>query len=573
MHGFIYINPIFAVVCFVVILGWARFATWISTDLKLLTDQNEVVWRSVLLGSLGLNVLLWIFLPNFAAALIANLVVIGAVFGYYTKVRVAQLGPPPNPIDMLTGKLGSTNEQRQAKKSAGQLSLSYLNPSGRQAPLPKVDDPAYNGLLLLDNLIFQALEARAHRIDLVPSEQAYDVIYTTDGVGYPQSGMQRSTAEPIIQAVKLISGLSLEERRRPQKSALIVSDAAHNRTPLAVRTSGTTAGEKLTLIMSNSDNYKIPLDNIGLSSEQLSAIRTIASDNEGLVIVASPSHMGRTTTLYSLIGAHDAYTRSIQTLEVNPRADFESITVTTFDPQAMNASHSKTLQSICLKDPDIVLVGQCPDAATAEVICKYAANDHRVYLGLRAGSDAPTVVDLWRKLLPDKELAARPLRAVICQRLVRLLCPTCKIAYQPDAETLAKLNLPVGRQIQAFRANTQPARDPKGNLVKCPDCASLGYRGVTGLFEVLVVTPEIRDMIAHGRPVDEIRNAARKNGMMMLVEHGIRKFALGITSIQEITRALSTDRAKKPRDEKITSASGSSTTGVGYSAAGEKESG
>ena len=569
MHGFVYINPIFLAICFLVVLGWAKFATWISTDLKQLTDQNETVWRSVLLGSLGLNILLWIFIPNFAGALIANLVVIGGVFGYYTKVRIVQLGPPPNPIDMLTGKLGSTAEQRQAKKSAGQLALSYLNAAGRGAPLPKVDDPAYNGVVLLDNLIFNALEARAQRIDLIPSEQAYDVIYTTDGVGYPQSGMQRSTAEPIIQSVKLISGLSLEERRRPQKSSLTVMDAAHNRTPLTVRTSGTTAGEKLTLIMSNSDNYKIPLDNIGLSSEQLSALRTIAGDNSGLVIVASPPHMGRSTTLYSLLGAHDAYTRSIQTLEANPRADFESITVTTFDPQAINASHSKMLQSICLKDPDILLVGQCPDAATAEVICKYASNDHRIYLGLRAGSDAPTIVDLWRKLLPDKELAARPLRAVICQRLIRLLCPTCKIPYQPDAETLAKLNLPVGRQIQAFKANTQPARDPKGNLVKCPDCASLGYRGVTGLFEVLIVTPEMRDMIARGRPVEEIRNAARKNGMMMLVEHGIRKFALGITSIQEVTRALSTDRPKKTREERITSASGGSTTGVGYAGPGE----
>ncbi|MGC8559076.1 MAG: GspE/PulE family protein [Phycisphaerae bacterium] len=572
MHGFVYVNPVFLIVFFLIILGWAKFATWISTDLDQLNDQNETVWRSVLLGSFGLNLLLWIIIPNFAGALITNLIVIGGIFGYYIKIRVAQLGPPPNPLDMLTGKLGSTAEQRQAKKSAGQLALSYLNAAGRGAPLPKVDDPAYNGVVLLDNLIFSALEARAQRIDLIPSEQAYDVTYTTDGVGYPQSGMQRSAAEPIIQSVKLISGLSLDERRRPQKSSLTVVDAAHHRTPLVIRTSGTTAGERLTLVMSSSDSYKMPLDNIGLSSEQLAAVRTIVSDNSGLVIVASPPHMGRTTTLYSLIGAHDAYTRSIQTIEANPRAEFESITVNPFDPQAINASHSKLLQSICLKDPDIILVGQCPDAATAEVICRYASNDHRVYLGLRAGSDAPTIIDLWRKLLPDKELAARPLRAVVCQRLIRLLCPTCKIPYQPDAETLAKLNLPVGRQMQVFKANTQPARDPKGNPVKCPDCASLGYRGVTGLFEVLVVTPEIRDMIAHGRPVEEIRNAARKNGMMMLVEQGIRKFALGITSIQEVTRALSAERAKKTREEKITSASGSSTTGAGYASPGESRS-
>lgn len=564
MHGFVYINPVFVGIAFLLTLAWVKFASWINGDLKQLTDQNLVAWQSALLGSVGLNTLLWILVPNFAIALIANVLIIGGVFGYYYRVRTAQLGPPPNPLEMLSGKIGNTAQQRQVKKSASQLALSYLGKSGRLAPLPKTDDPAYNGVVLMDNLILQAMEARAQRIDLVPSEQAYDVIYTTDGVGYPQSGMQRSTAEPIIQSVKLITGLSLEERRRPQKGELVIQDAAHTRTPLVVRTSGTTAGEKLTLVMNNADNYKIPLDNLGLSSEQLAALREIAGDNQGLVIVASPPHMGRTTTLYALLGSHDAYTRAIQTLEVNPRVDFESITVTTFDPQAINASHSKTLQSIALKDPDVVLVGQCPDAATAEVMCKYAATEHRVYLGLRAGSDAPTIIDLWRKLLPDKELSAKPLRAIVCERLVRLLCPTCKIAYQPDSDTLSKLNLPVGRQIQAFRANTQPARDPKGNLIKCPDCASLGYRGVTGLFEVMVVTPEMREMIARGKSIEDIRNLARKNGMMMLVEHGIRKFALGITSIQEVLRVCSADKAPRSR-EKITSASSGSTTGVGYS--------
>ncbi|MGC8541577.1 MAG: GspE/PulE family protein [Phycisphaerae bacterium] len=543
-----YVNIIYVGVAVAVLVLWGRFLVWIDNDLPNMPEQPALIWKGALLGSVAILLLIWLLVPNFWFALVLNLFIPASLLGYYWRTRVQVLGSSGDLLGVISGRMEQFSAGRRAKKSVSQLGLRYEGKGGKPLHLPAVEDPAYNGVVLLDQLLIQGLENRAQRIDLMPSAQAYEMSFRTDGVTYPQSGMQRTNAEPLIQAVKQLTGLSMEERRRPQSAAFTTRDADNNAVQWTANTSGTTAGERLWLQVNAKDNWKIPLDHLGMSSEQLTSLREVLQGNEGLIIVSSPPHMGRTTTLYSLLANHDAYTTSINTFEINPRADFESISLTRFDPAAPNASHSKALQSLMLKDPHILMVAQCPDAATAELIAKYSREEHRVYVGLRA-NDAITALELWRKVLPDNQMAATPLRAIISQRLVRLLCPTCKIAYQPDEAMLAKLNLPIGRDLSAFKANTQPSRDQKGNLIKCPDCASLGYRGQTGIFEILIINDEIRRAIATGRPVEEIRTLSRKNNMMFMVEHGFRKFALGITSIQEVIRVCTPDKktASKPK--------------------------
>jgi type II secretory ATPase GspE/PulE/Tfp pilus assembly ATPase PilB-like protein len=140
---------------------------------------------------------------------------------------------------------------------------------------------------------------------------------------------------------------------------------------------------------------------------------------------------------------------------------------------------------------------------------------------------------------PNKSEAAHAVSAVIAQRLVRILCPTCKIPYQPDEATMKRLNLPVGRNLQSFKANTEPIVDRRGNKIVCPDCAGIGFRGRTGIFEVLQITDDMKKALASGVSQNQIRAMARKNNLMLLVEHGIRKFATGVTAINEVTRVIS----------------------------------
>ncbi len=548
MIAFVYIN----VYCFAVALFlaafWARLIVWISQDLANLPDQPALVWKSLLLASLGLMLIFW-FIPNFWVALLLNLLLVVAPAGWYLRIRVRQLGSAGDIFGAISGRMENLAQGRQARRSTGQLALSY-RVAGRPPPLPPPGDPAWNSMVQMDRLIVQAMENRAQRIDLIPGPQTYDLRFTIDGVAYPQDGLPRASAETVIQTVKSLVGFSLEERRRPQKGAFAVTDSTQALTAWTVHSSGTTAGERLALLANEKQNWRVPLDQLGFSSKQLTALNAVLKTPDGLLIVASPPHMGRTTTLYSFIAAHDAFTTSIQTMETNPRVDFESVTVNHFDPQANEVGHARALQSIMLKDPHVLLVAQCPDPATANLITRYAAEEHRIYLGVR-GMDALSTLAMWRKIVPDSRASAQAIRAIIAQRLVRLLCPTCKVAYRPDTAMIAKLNLPVGRDLQAFRANPgEPVsgRDSRGGYAKCPDCNGLGYRGQTGIFEVLLVDDEIHRAIAEGEPIETIRTLARKNGMQILVEHGIHKFAMGVTSLQEVLRVCGGDKKPAPKN-------------------------
>ena len=159
--------------------------------------------------------------------------------------------------------------------------------------------------------------------------------------------------------------------------------------------------------------------------------------------------------------------------------------------------------------------------------------------------DTFSALEMWLAMNANKGEAAKALKAVIAQRLIRILCPTCKIPYQPDEATMKRLNLPVGRNMQSFKANTEPIVDRKGNKIICPDCAGIGFRGRTGIFEVLMVTDEIKHALATGAGINQIRVLA-KNNLLLLVEHGIRKFATGLTAIHEVTRVISTEKSGSP---------------------------
>ena len=243
---------------------------------------------------------------------------------------------------------------------------------------------------------------------------------------------------------------------------------------------------------------------------------------------------------------------SVASLETQPQAEIEGSTLTKYEGRGNEVSFAKSLQSIFLKDPNVVMVSQVPDTQTADVISKFAldtsGNTHRIYAGLGAG-DAIGAMELWLSLNTDKDAAAEVLRMIIAQRLVRILCPTCKIPYQPDEGTLKKLNLPVGRNLQSFKANTAPIVDKKGNSIICPDCGGMGFRGRTGIFEVLVVTPEMKEAMKSNANQNQIKSLARKNNMILLVEHGIRKFASGITAINEVTRVLGADKKAAAKND------------------------
>jgi type II secretory ATPase GspE/PulE/Tfp pilus assembly ATPase PilB-like protein len=546
---FEYVNVIYWLIALASLIAWARFSTFMCADVtRNLVDQPELPWK---IGSAGVFVLMLLFyliVPWFWLAFALNVLVAGGVIGAFWTMRVKTLGPSGHLFRKAIQAAGNVSRGMEERKNARQVQLTYLRHDNTPMPLPGPQDPLAVGLGAADGIVIQALMRRAEIVDLAPSQEAYSLNMITDGVGTMQPTVQRGSAESAIQALKVLSGLSVEERRRPQTGEFRSRDAEGSQTVWTVRTTGSMLGERVVLAANEKGQWDLPLDQLGMTSEQLAEVKKLTSDTKGLVLVSAPRGHGRTTTMYALLRQHDAFTNSVQTLEVNPQTEIEGVTINRFYPRAgPEGSFSKALQSLILKDPNILLVSQVPDAQIADLITRYAgdadgaADAHRIYTTLPA-LDCFTALELWLSLNSKKRDAGAVLRLIVAQRLIRILCPTCKIPYQPDEATIKRLNLPVGRNLQSFKANTEPMVDRRGNKFICPDCAGIGFRGRTGIFEVLVVSDEIKKSLAGGTNINQIKALARKNNLLFLVEHGIRKFASGVTAIHEVTRVMNPDR-------------------------------
>lgn len=542
---FEYINIVYWLIAIVFILAWARFATFVSTDVhENLVRENELMWRLVAMGVLTLIVFVFIIMPSFWLALPLNLLFAGGGVAWYWMTRVKHLGAKGHLFNTLVSGMKNTSKKVEESRVLGQVSLTYLTGNDSPVQLPKPDSPLAAGLPSADQIMVQSLARRAETVELVPAAGgggAYDLKFFVDGTPYQQPALARNVAEPAIQAIKMFAGLIVEERRRPQEGKFKTRDATGVATTWTVRTSGTTAGERLSLSANDKSKYNLKLDQLGLAADQLTAIKALTSKNTGVVLVGTPRGAGRTTTMYAMLRQHDAFMNAVHTIETNPQAELEGVTAHKFDARASDVTYSKLLSSVLLKDPNIVMASQCPDAPSADAITRFAMEGKRVYVGL-AAFDTMAALEQWLQFNSDKVAAIRGLEAVISQRLVRILCPTCKVPYQPDEATLRKLNMPVGRNLQSFRANTGPILDAKGNKIICPDCGGIGFKGRTAIFEVLIINDEIRKAVSSNANIQQIRTLARKTNMMLLVEHGIRKFAAGITAINEVLRVVAPEK-------------------------------
>lgn len=545
---FDYINVVYWLIALASLVAWARFAVFMADDVsRNLIDQSELLWKLGGAGAFLVMLVVYLLpLPSFWVGFAVNIVIAGGIIAAFWTVRVKTLGHKGHLFIGAIDAAGSVSTKMEERKNARQVQLTYLRHDNTPMPLPGSHDPLAAGLGTADAIVIQALMRRAETVDLSPSQSGYSLNLITDGVPAMQPAVQRASAEAAVQAFKVLAGLSAEERRRPQAGEFRSRDAEGATTVWTVRTSGSMAGERVLLACNEKGRWDVPLEQLGMTSEQLADVKKLGGDTKGLVLVCGPKGHGRTTTLYALLRQHDAFTNSVQTLEVTSQTEIEGVTVNRFDPRAgPEASFSKMLQSITLKDPNIVLVSQIPDTQTADLITRYsgptASESHRVYTSL-AAADSFSALELWLSLNANKSEAANALRIIVAQRLVRILCPTCKIPYQPDEATMKRLNLPMGRNLQSFKANTEPMVDRKGNSFICPDCGGIGFRGRTGIFEVLVVTDEIKKALAAGTTAGQIKTLARKSNLLFLVEHGIRKFATGVTAIHEVTRVMNPDK-------------------------------
>jgi type II secretory ATPase GspE/PulE/Tfp pilus assembly ATPase PilB-like protein len=381
----------------------------------------------------------------------------------------------------------------------------------------------------------------------MPGRERYRLLYRIDGVGSEHpDGVSVETAERILRYLKRIAGLNVEEIRRPQSGKIRTALLAQAGEPgiTEVRTSGTTAGERLRLRIETGAVLR-RIHELGLHPQRLEVLtKEVLGKSTGLLLMGAPPGHGLSTAQYAILRSHDAYMHNIHTLERRAMLDLDNITQQIYEGASTDVSYARMLQTVLRREPDIIMVGECDDKETALVASRAAATDRKIYMGINA-KDCFDALSKYLSLLGDNQLAAKALRGAMAQRLVRVLCTECREAFRPDPATLKKLNLPADKIERFYRPPSEVKRDRRGKEIPCQNCRGSGYYGRVGLFEVMPVDETMTKLIEGGAPIAKVKAQARKSKMYYLQEEGLLKVIDGTTSMNEVLRCLRSEEKKK----------------------------
>jgi general secretion pathway protein E len=376
---------------------------------------------------------------------------------------------------------------------------------------------------LVNLILFQAVKERASDIHIEPFQKELKVRYRIDGILYNRLSPPKRYQPAIVSRLKVMAKLDIAEKRLPQDGRIPIKIADKD-IDIRVSVIPTTFGERIVLRLLNKSSAHFGLEEVGLSPEHLKVLEELIQRPNGILFVTGPTGSGKTTTLYAALSRINSSDKNIVTIE-DP-VEYQLFGIAQIQVNAkIGLTFASGLRSILRHDPDVVLVGEVRDPETAEIAIQAAMTGHLVFSTLHTNDAASAVTRLLDMGIEPFRIAS-VVRAVAAQRLVRVLCPDCKEAYSAEAEILRDTGvLPAelrGRRI--YRA--------KG----CPACAGTGYRGRTGVYEIMLVSEAIRQLIMRKADSATIARQAREEGMKMLRHDGAEKVLAGVTALEELVR-------------------------------------
>jgi type IV pilus assembly protein PilB len=377
---------------------------------------------------------------------------------------------------------------------------------------------------LVGAIITEAVKSRASDIHVEPMKDRVRVRYRIDGVCVERDNIPKRMQAPVTARVKIMSGMDIAEKRLPQDGRIKM--AVDDR-PIDFRVSCLPGyhGESIVLRILRPDSVKIGVQSMGFEEDDYGRFKKIISRPNGIFLVTGPTGSGKTTTLYGALQELNKPDRKIITAEDPVEYNFTGINQCQVK-EAIGLSFAKILRSMLRQAPNIILVGEIRDLEVAEVAIQAALTGHLVFSTLHT-NDAPSAITRLIDMGVKPFLVASSIQAVMAQRLVRTLCEKCKAPDpDPDKKYLSLMGFNekelVGRTIM--------------RAVGCPMCNGTGYRGRKGIFEMMLMTNEVREMAFKRAPTNIIRKAARAAGMKSLLDDGKIKIMNGITTPQEIAR-------------------------------------
>jgi len=427
-------------------------------------------------------------------------------------------------IDNVEGLLDKSMKNLSSGKEASSVVLLKKDGSPIEGQGKGMDRAASKAVRVVQGLFEKAIKNGATDLHFEPkSGEEIAVRCRVDGVMQNLTTLWAAEGKSSISALKVLSDMDIAERRRPQDGTFAVLFEGR-KFDIRAASGPTNFGEKMALRLLDSDGaiVKNGLEGIGMSESVTKKMRQIITQPHGMLLVCGPTGSGKTTTLYTALGELDVFSKNIVTIEDPIEYRLDNISQTAVNVAA-DLTFANILRSTLRQDPDVILVGEIRDKETAEIAMQAALTGHFVFSTLHANDSATTITRLL-DIGIDTTLIQSALSAVLAQRLLRVLCKRCKEAYTPPDSFLQKLGLPPGKQVSLYKE------------VGCTSCLESGYRGRTGIHELLVFDTNIRDLLV-GRPsIQDIRQAGRMSGMKTLKQSGIRKVIAGTTSLNEVMR-------------------------------------
>ena len=372
-------------------------------------------------------------------------------------------------------------------------------------------------------ILYQAIKDQASDIHFEPFESSFRIRYRVDGTLYEMPPPPKSLAIPVISRVKIMSGLNIAERRLPQDGRIQLKIGGKP-IDLRVATLPTSYGESVVLRILDRSVVNLDLNALGISNDVLAKLRDIIHMPNGILLVTGPTGSGKTTTLYSALQEVNEIGEKLLTAEDPVEYDIEGIIQLPVN-NAYGMTFQKALRAFLRQDPDRIMIGEIRDLETAQTAVESALTGHFVFSTLHTNDAAGTITRLV-DMGVEPFLLCSSIAGVVSQRLIRKVCKSCRVPYEPKDEELEKLNL---------------VRDDIGNRKfyygkGCPTCNDSGYRGRKSICELLTMSPELMELILKNAPTITIREKAREQGMVTIREDGIQGVINGETTVDEILR-------------------------------------
>lgn len=422
----------------------------------------------------------------------------------------------------------------EAEQLVGEMEASDLDTLAHELEEPtdllEADDEAPI-IRLVNSLLFRAAKERASDIHIEPMERELIVRFRVDGVLQEVIKPPKRYQNSIISRVKVMGQLNIAEKRLPQDGRIRIKLAGRD-IDIRLSTIPTSHGERIVMRLLDKTEVLLDLAEIGMNQETLKQVDGIIHRSHGIILVTGPTGSGKTTTLYGALSRINTIDLNILTVEDPVEYQLKGIGQMAINPK-IGLTFATGLRSFLRQDPDVIMVGEIRDRETAEIAIQASLTGHLVFSTVHTNDSAGAVTRLVDMGI-EPFLVASSLTAILAQRLVRRVCPDCRVPYQPTAEELREILLTpehlAGAEVtHLYRANS------------CASCSHTGYRGRTGIYEFLPVDDDIRQLVLKNVDSATIKKAAVGKGMSTLLDDGARKVMLGETTIAEVLSVTQED--------------------------------